>query len=192
MSRTDLKVELVFKNPKDLIPYSRNTKKHPAEQIQKIIANIHANGFDQPITVDKEMVIITGHGRQMAAIELGLKQVPVIIRDDLSEEEVKAKRIADNKLNESDWDNEFLSFELQSLYNNNEVDIDLTGFGPDEIKKLIDTEVNISEIIGENDGSEKFEDDTQFLVTIHCDNESHMQEIYDEMKKRKLNVTLMK
>lgn len=191
-NRKDYKLKVEWVDIDKVIPYPRNTKKHPPEQVQKIVANIYANGFDQPITVDKEMVIITGHGRHMAAKELKLAQVPVIIRSDLSEHEVMAKRIADNKLNESDWDEEFLGFEMQTLFSANEIDMDMTGFGEKELKKLIDIgEVN-SEQIGDNGGGVDQEGEQQFLVTIHCKDESMMQDVYDEMRERGYDCTLMR
>lgn len=117
-------------------PYSRNTKKHPSEQIQKIAASIHAFGFNQPIIVDENGIIIAGHGRLLAAKELNLTEVPVIIANWLSEEEVMAYRIADNKLNESEWDQDFLKFEMQTL-NRLEFDLNLTGFESDELMDLL-------------------------------------------------------
>lgn len=85
--------EIVYRNPAELIPYEMNAKKHDEQQIRDLAAAIKKRGFDQPITVDKHDVIITGHGRREAALLAGLERVPVIVRDDLSEEEVKAKRL---------------------------------------------------------------------------------------------------
>ncbi|EKB8013987.1 ParB N-terminal domain-containing protein, partial [Salmonella enterica] len=80
--------EIVYRNPAELIPYEMNAKKHDEQQIRDLAAAIKKRGFDQPITVDKHDVIITGHGRREAALLAGLERVPVIVRDDLSEEEV--------------------------------------------------------------------------------------------------------
>jgi len=82
-------------------PYMHNAKTHPEEQILKLMDQIDKTGFDVPITVDKSNVIITGHGRLIAANRLKMKEVPVIVRDDLDEYEVIAKRLADNKVAES-------------------------------------------------------------------------------------------
>lgn len=79
-----------------VIPYSNNTKLHPADQVKAIASSIKKFDWDQPIVVDKDGVIIKGHGRRLAAISLGLKQVPVLIRDDLNKTEVMAARLADN------------------------------------------------------------------------------------------------
>ncbi|HHN9026274.1 phage minor tail protein L [Escherichia coli] len=107
--------EIVYRNPAELIPYEMNAKKHDEQQIHDLAAAIKKRGFDQPITVDKHDVIITGHGRREAALLAGLERVPVIVRDDLSEEEVKAKRLEDNRLASIDYDAIKLQQELESL-----------------------------------------------------------------------------
>ncbi|EFO4448527.1 phage minor tail protein L [Escherichia coli] len=98
------KFEIVYRDPADLIPYEMNAKKHDEQQIRDLAAAIKKRGFDQPITVDKNDVIITGHGRREAAIFAGLERVPVIVRDDLSDDEVRAKRLEDNRLASIDYD----------------------------------------------------------------------------------------
>lgn len=80
----------------DLKPYHNNSKLHPKEQVEAIATSIKNFNWDQPIVVDRHGVIIKGHGRRLAAMHLGLKQVPVLIRDDLSEAQVMAARLADN------------------------------------------------------------------------------------------------
>lgn len=104
--------------------YEKNAKKHGEEQIKLIANSIKQFGFRQPIVLDKNNEIVIGHGRYEAAKLLDMKTVPCIMADDLSEEEVKALRIADNKLNESPWDFSFLDEELASI-----TDIDMTDFG---------------------------------------------------------------
>ena len=108
----------------DINPYGKNAKKHPTEQIEKIAKSIASFGFNQPIVVDKHDVILVGHGRYLAAQYLDLSHVPVVTLD-LDEDKAKAYRLADNKLNESDWDMQLVIQELKEL------DIpmlDLTGF----------------------------------------------------------------
>ena len=114
---------------KDIRPYEKNAKKHPEKQVKQIANSIQEFGFNQPIVVDKEGVIIVGHGRYEAASLLGLSSVPVITVD-LSEEKARAYRLADNKLNESDWDNALVIAELKEL---SIPMIDLTGFSRDLI-----------------------------------------------------------
>mgnify|MGYP007100070250 FL=1 len=98
----------------DIKPYPRNAKKHPKKQIEQIANSISMFGFAQPIVLDKNNVIIVGHGRYEAAKLLQLKDVPTITVK-LSEDEAKAYRLADNKLNESDWEMEMVIEQLKEL-----------------------------------------------------------------------------
>jgi len=116
----DFKIEPMDINK--IIPYEKNTKKHPDNQIDIIASSIDKFKFDQPIVIDENNVIIKGHGRLLGAKRLGLKSVPVIIRTDMSDAEKMASRLADNKSNESDWDFELLELELEEL---KELDIDM-------------------------------------------------------------------
>jgi site-specific DNA-methyltransferase (adenine-specific) len=113
----------------EIRPYGKNAKNHPQAQIDQIANSIRAFGFNQPIVVDTDGVIIVGHGRYFAAQKLGLDTVPVLTLE-LGEEEAKAYRLADNKLNESDWDMELVIEELKGL--SAEL-LDLTGFDKDLI-----------------------------------------------------------
>lgn len=119
----------------DLIPYVKNQKKHPKKQVKEIAESIKAFGFTQPIVIDSKNEIIIGHGRVMAAQLLELEKVPVLVRDDLSEQQVKALRIADNKLNESPWDKELLKTELSELYDE-EFDMSSMGYDISELQNL--------------------------------------------------------
>lgn len=104
-----------------LIPYEKNAKKHPTEQIKKIAESLKM-GWDQPIVVDEAGVIIKGHGRRLAALHLKMTEVPVWIRDDLNPDEVRAMRLADNRVAESSIDAELFKQELAEL------DFDMGGF----------------------------------------------------------------
>lgn len=92
-----LKFDVQFMSPSALKPYFRNSKKHNRTQVLQLAKAIRTMGFDQPIVVDGSLVIIKGHGRQLAAMELKLDLVPVVVRTDLSPVQVKAARIADNR-----------------------------------------------------------------------------------------------
>jgi len=122
-------MEVISKPIDDLIPYINNPKKHPDTQVDKIASSIKNYGFTVPVVVDGRNEIIMGHGRLQAARKLGLAEVPCIVRDDLSEAQVKALRIADNKVSESEWDIEILLLELEEIE-------DFTGFDLDEIQDL--------------------------------------------------------
>lgn len=96
-------------------PYELNSKKHDENQVEGIVKSIERFGFDQPIVVDKDGVIIKGHGRRLASIKLGLKQVPVLVRSDLTEDQVKAARLVDNRTAIGDIDTELLKLDLESI-----------------------------------------------------------------------------
>ena len=121
----------------ELIPYSNNPKEHPEEQVNKIASSIKNYGWDQPIVVDGDGEIIKGHGRLQAAEKLGLDEVPVIWREDLSDAEAKAARIADNKTAESPWDDDLLATELEVLEDIPEIDDDSLGFDEDEFDEIL-------------------------------------------------------
>ena len=117
-------------NPDDLIPYANNAKIHPPEQIDRLANGIREFGWTQPIVIDKDNVVVIGHGRLLAAKQLMLDKVPCVRRDDLSEERINACRLEDNKTNESPWDFAKLEEELAQL----EIDgIDMGQFGFDSI-----------------------------------------------------------
>lgn len=117
-------MEVIHQEISSIKPYEKNAKKHPDTQIRKLMESIKEFGFQQPIVVDKDNVIIVGHGRYLAAQALGLETVPVV-KAFLSEQQTKAYRLADNKLNESEWDKELLLPELKEL---NPSMFEITGF----------------------------------------------------------------
>ena len=124
-------------DPLDLIPYENNPRINDYA-VKKVLESIKEYGFTNPILVDKDLVIIAGHTRREAAILAGLEKVPYIIKDDLTPEQVKAYRIADNKLAElSTWDEEALKaelFELQEL----DYPLEVMGFTEMDLKDLFE------------------------------------------------------
>ena len=128
-------LDIEWRHPDSLTPYARNPKTHPDDQIAKIAASIASFGFDQPIVVDADGVIIKGHGRREASLLLGLTRVPVVVRNDLSVAQIRAARLADNKTAESPWDEELLRLEIEALLGE-DFDLTLTGFEPGEIDQL--------------------------------------------------------
>jgi len=120
-------MEIINRKISEIIPYSKNAKKHSGKQIEQIANSIREFGFNQPIVVDKNNVVIVGHGRLEGAKLLGMEEVPVLMVD-ISGSKAKAYRLADNKLNESDWDMDLVMEELGSL---SEIEVDLTGFDLD-------------------------------------------------------------
>jgi len=127
-----MQIQLIETNK--LLPYINNPRKNL--NIDKVASSIKEFGFQQPIVVDKEFVIIVGHTRLEAAKKLGLKEVPVQIAD-LDENKAKAYRIADNRLNQdADWDGELLTVELNNLLSQN-FNLDSIGFDEDELNDIL-------------------------------------------------------
>jgi site-specific DNA-methyltransferase (adenine-specific) len=123
-----------------LIPYVRNSRTHSDAQIAQIAASIKEFGWTNPILVDAENGIIAGHGRLMAARKLGYTEVPVIELKDMTETQKRAYVIADNQLAlNAGWDFSLLSLEVADL-KENDFDLDLLGFDPKELEKLLEPE----------------------------------------------------
>jgi hypothetical protein len=123
-------MNIEWMKPGDLTPYPANAKLHPPAQVDHIANSIKAFGWQQPIVVDAENVVIIGHGRLLAAKQLMLDTVPVVRATDLTEDQVNALRLADNKTNESEWDFGKLEEELAAL---DIAGIDMSQYGFDEL-----------------------------------------------------------
>ncbi|MGE0666176.1 MAG: site-specific DNA-methyltransferase [Sphingomonadales bacterium] len=120
-----------------LMPYARNAKQHGEDQVARIAASMAEFGWTVPCLVAEDGELIAGHGRVLAARQLGLTEAPVIVLGHLSEAQRRAYRIADNKLTElGDWDEAMLSVELQSLLAE-DFDLSLTGFDDGELDALL-------------------------------------------------------
>lgn len=127
MKVQNIKIEIIK-------PYEKNTKKHPETQIKNIAESIKQFGFIQPVVLDSNNEIIIGHGRYLASQLLGYEEIPCVFVDNLSEEQVRKLRILDNKLNESEWDDDLLRLELEDL-----------DFGDFDIDFELEEEVKFSE-----------------------------------------------
>src|SRR5580698_9329361 len=120
-----------------LIPFARNPRTHSETQVAQIAASITEFGFNNPILVDTKAGIIAGHGRLLAARKLGLKEVPVIVLDHLSETQKRAYIIADNQLAlNAGWNDELLGIELAALQQE-DFDLALFGFEDEELTRLL-------------------------------------------------------
>lgn len=143
------KLNIVYRQIKDLKPYKKNAKKHNKEQVEQIANSIEEFGFTQPVIVDKNNCVVAGHGRILGARKAGLKQVPTVCLEDLTEEQIKAYRLVDNKLNESEWDSDLLKQSLEEIA---EMDMEVFGFTIDSLADEtveIEPEVPFTEILNE-------------------------------------------
>ena len=120
-----------------LIPYAKNARTHDDTQVSQIAGSIAEFGFVNPILVGDDNVIIAGHGRLMAAQQLGLDSVPVIVLHHLTESQRRALVIADNKIAENaGWNDELLKLELEELGDLG-FDLDVIGFSDEELDELL-------------------------------------------------------
>ena len=116
------KLEIKYVDIDDIKPYENNPRFND-NAVEYVKNSIKEFGFKVPMILDKDNKIVTGHTRYKASLELGLKEIPVIYADDLTEEQIKAFRLADNKVSEvAEWDWELLDEELE------DIDIDMTEF----------------------------------------------------------------
>jgi len=167
-----------------VIPYENNPRKN--QSVEKVASSIKDFGFQQPIVVDKNMVVIVGHTRLMGAKKLGLSHVPVV-QADLDEAKAKAYRIADNRVNEdSGWDNKLLQDELNKLLNF-EIDLNMTGFTNDELDSLFSKEeVQFLEPVGEvvQDDNHLLNDVKMIQLFYEPENEKKFREIVEKVREQ--------
>ena len=136
-----MKLNVVYQNPNHLQPHPQNARTHSKHQIRQIAESIRAFGFTNPVLVDARNQIIAGHGRVAAAKSLGVVEVPTIRLDQMTEEQIRAYVIADNKLAENaGWDKATLAIELDYLLKLETLDFDvtITGFEVPEIDLILE------------------------------------------------------
>lgn len=159
----------------ELKPYARNAKLHPAEQVEQIKRSIQEFGFNDPIAIWGDNTVIEGHGRLIAATEMGLDTVPVIRLDDLTDEQRRAYTLVHNKLTiNSDFDMDTLTLELEDI-----TDIDMSDFGFEDL--AID-EPGVSE-----PGETSFSYSEQYGVIVMCFDEGEQERIYNELSEQGYN-----
>ena len=176
-------MNIEYINVGDLKPYENNPR-HNDNAVDAVAASIKEFGFKVPIVCDKENVIVTGHTRYKAAKKLGLKKVPCIRADDLTDDQVRAFRVADNKVSElATWDMDKLNIELDNI------DLDMSAFGVD-ISDYSFSMDDLSETDGydeESDERDYFEKTFTFPIEkkkqIICYLKKHQNEIVAEIIK---------
>lgn len=134
-------MEIEYVKVSDLKPYERNAKIHTAEQVDHIANSIREFGWKQPVVIDSDNVIVIGHGRVLAAKQLELEEVPCIRASDLTKEQIKALRIADNKTNESEWDSALLDLDMLDL------GIDMSMFGFESLDEEFEKNQNKEKVL---------------------------------------------
>lgn len=160
-------LNIKYKQIKELKPYKKNAKKHTKEQVEKIANSIKEFGFTQPVIIDKNNSVVAGHGRILGAKKAGLKQVPTVCLEELTEEQIKAYRLVDNKLNESEWDYNLLDEELENL----EEDINMDLFGFDLAEEIEQEEVEKVE----------FEKRKIYKLIVEFENKKASEKLYKKL-----------
>lgn len=156
-----MKIEQISVN--EIKPFGKNAKKHDQRQIDNVAESIRQFGFAQPLVVDKDNVLIIGHCRLLASKKLDLDTVPVVRMNELTPEQVDKLRLLDNKLNESEWDLEFLSEDISELdFDGFDIDWEL----PNESDINDRTDINFNETVS---------------VVIECENNEKAEEIFNEL-----------
>lgn len=154
-------------------PYESNPRNND-DAVDATANSIEEFGWQQPIVVDKDGVIIVGHTRLKAAKQLGLDQVPVVVAENLSDEQVKAYRLADNKTGElAEWDFGMLDDELADIDN-----LDMSDFG-------FDNDISDSSIDSDTGNDKDISDslNEKFQVVINCSDEEELQRTFEKMQE---------
>lgn len=165
-------MKINYINISDIFCYPKNSKIHLKDQIKKVANSIKTFGWVQPIVIDSKNEIIIGHCRFEAGKLLDLEKVPCLQVENLTKEQIKALRLADNKLNESEWNMEMVIEELGMIDINLQkiIDFDADDLGinmPSEAK-----EIKIEKI---------------FQIIIDCKDENEQEQIYEQLKNMGLN-----
>ena len=159
----------------DLIPDPRNARKHPAEQISRLIGSIKEFGFLAPILINSENRILAGHGRVEAARKAGLKDVPCLQVEHLTETQQRAYVLADNRLAQmAEWDMEIVANEMAELAGL-DFDLELTGFDSEEVKAQLadigEVDINDSSLKTMEEQAGQYEDSAfrQIVLIYHAE-----------------------
>lgn len=156
-------MDIVQMRINDLKPYDKNPRKNDGA-VDYVAESIKEFGFKVPIVIDKNNVIVAGHTRYKASKKLGFKEVPCIVADDLNEEQIKAFRLADNKVGEfAEWDFDLLNSELDDL-----IDIDMELFGFNATSDLM-LDVNDEDFLQDTEITK--EKKAKKIVCPHCGEE---------------------
>lgn len=179
---TNIELKIEYKKVDDLLPYARNARTHSESQVNQLAASIKEFGFNNPVAIDANGMILCGHGRVMAAKKLGLEEVPTVSLSHLSPTQKKAYILADNKLAlNAGWDNDMLKLELEDLKLEN-FDLNIAGFDDKEIDKLLADPFA--------DDSDQIDYSEKTNIVIECTNEEEQEELYNEFTERGLKCHL--
>lgn len=163
-----------------IIPYARNPRKNDGAAVDKTAASIKEYGWRQPIVVDAEGVIVAGHTRYKAAHKLGLAEAPVHVAAGLTPAQIKAYRIADNRVGEeAEWDEDLLKLEMEDLSADGGVDLLATGFDEDELERLLKMDDTLEGMPGDP-GAGRYQE--QYAVVVVCTDATHQEKVFNQLQ----------
>lgn len=169
------KLKVIYRSLRDLIPYARNAMLHTEEQVEQLVGSIEEFGWTNPILIDEVGEIIAGHGRVLAAEQMGYDPVPTITLEGLSEAQKRAYRLADNQLpRNGGWDSKLLSEELAEL-RELEFDIGVIGFSDLEISNILGMEPDNPSDHWNGMPDFNQEDKNGFQMIVHFETQADMQ-----------------
>lgn len=161
-----MKLKIEYRKVGELLPYARNARTHSDTQVSQLAASIKEFGFNNPVAIDADGMILCGHGRVMAAQKLGLTEVPTVCLSHLSDTQKKAYILADNKLAlNAGWDNDMLKVELEDL-KTSDFNLDLIGFSNEELDEIM------------NQDEEQEVEDDDYNVMVPEEPKAKLGEIY--------------
>ena len=160
-------MQIVEKKIEEIKPYDKNPRKNDGA-VEAVASSISQFGFKVPVVIDKDNVIVCGHTRYKAAQKLGLDKVPCVVADDLTDEQIKAYRLADNKVSElAEWDIDLLGEELDGIF---DIDMSDFGFNLEEEEDTPTERDDLSDKVGET-----------YEVIVECVNEIEQEQIYNKL-----------
>lgn len=174
----------------ELRMYSRNARTHSGEQVRRIAQSIQEFGFLNPILLDSATrEIIAGHGRLLAARELGLETVPVVIYNHLTDTQRRAYTLADNKLAlDAGWDEELLKLELDEL-KLDDFDLDIIGF--EDFSFGDDIKNDFQPSLPKDKEEKSLDYKAKYEIIVICENEDEQQDLFDEFKTRDIKCKIL-
>lgn len=186
----DARLEIIYKKISDIVPYAVNPRKNEATAL-KLKKSIDEFGFKNPVILDENDVIVAGHARVKAAAMLGMEEVPCVYATGLTEDEIKAYRIADNKTAEiAGWNYDKLCGEMESLAQS-AFDLSFTGFDEAEQLFYLEDKASSEEVDEEAYRYKEYMDETEaealnsYNVAIECSGPEEMQYLAELIKETK-------
>ena len=179
------RIDIIYKNVDELIPYVNNPR-HNENAVDAVASSIKNFGFKQPIVIDSKNEIVAGHTRLLASKKLGLEEVPVIVADDLTEGQIRAYRLADNKVSElSEWDYDLLDIELSEI-EIEDIEINMSEFGFETQNEQLNTDDLENRV---DTSYQELHDRT--IIAIKCETEQELEMAFSNLVEEGYNCQIL-